>query len=470
MANNGDVSPRGVGENRVWIVLTLSAMGLMADVYDFTIINLIRPSLEAEFGKLTPRQDSMLTGAALVGAVFGQVGFGIIADHIGRRKIFISTAALVAFASLASAMAPRNGPFGLEIYGILIFFRFLMGLGIGGEYPLAAATIAENVDSESSSKAFASVLFGMAFGLVLGPTVLMLLLAQGIRNENTWRLCLGFGAVLGGLCTVLRCRFLWETHSWQQATVGSSTTSANHGEKLSALWAMRWSMLGTAGSWFFYDIVTYGVNLFSTEIFPAAPGWATAKIVLTFNACGAIPGLLVAIVLSSKVRMRHLQLAGLGGMFICFVLLGVLYPMKEKLPGVYLVLFTFQRAFDSMGPTVTAFTVPGQIYPTRIRATAHGVSAAAGKIGAVVGTIVFPYLNAAMGLQAVMNFMSLACAVTAVWTMIFVPLYGNDTLEEIARHDKESLADQSVIAERALHSSDARKGEAMHLKGKHSEF
>merc|ERR1719491_1155010 len=90
---------------------------------------------------------------------------------------------------------------------------------------------------------------------------------------------------------------------------------------------------------------------------------------------------------------------------------------------------------DAMGPGASTFIIPGQIYPTRIRATAFGMSAATGKVGAVIGTIIFPNLYANGGVQAVMVFMAVVSALGAFWTQLCTPLYDVSVLEDIAALD-----------------------------------
>jgi len=467
------------------VALFLSAFGLVADLFDFGVINLVRPMLQAEYGEMTPTQDSMVTGSALVGAILGQLTFGAAADHLGRRVMYISTALLVCLGAVGSSLATASGVFG-NVYCTLTFWRFVMGVGIGGEYPLAAASVAENGELKSSARKMALVFMGMGVGQLLGPIV-VIVLTSFLDQSLAWRVAFAFGAVLSATCAVLRYFFLEETQGWRRATAGLRTTAAvGSGEsygatansasqpaaeasssKRLALSAMSWSLAGTAGAWFLYDIVTYGVGLFSTEIFPAAPGMASAKLVLYINLLG-LPGFIGAVILANKVEMRRLQLAGLTAMAICFLAIVATMPSDHSTAsglGRYaLLLFGVQRSFDVIGPGVATFTIPGQIFPTRIRATAHGLSAAAGKLGAVVGTLVFPQMLAAYGIGVVMVFMAGMCGVTALWTLVFVPSYGVADLEAIAQHDDDmSVVEQAAKAERILYARNA-KGEARLLQ------
>jgi len=361
------------------LTAVLSCFGLMADIYDFGIVNLVRPVLEAEYGAMTPSQDALLTGSALLGAIIGQLGFGAAADYIGRRGLFVSTAALVGVASLGSACAGAFPPMGLSIYAVLTIWRFLMGLGIGGEYPLAAACVAENSDAASSATSLAVAFSGMALGQLLAPSLIMLLDGpMNVSNANLWRYAFGFGAILALIVAALRYLVLRETQAWSAAQAASSDSrvvtaapqavaasqappSRPFREKVAALKAMKWSLVATVGGWLLYDVVPYGTGLYSTTIFPAKPGMASAEVVLYINLI-SLPGYAGAILCASRFRMKYIQLFGLLGMTLCFSVLTLLHK-KDAIGNVngigYLSIFAFQRCIDAMGPGVATFRIPG---------------------------------------------------------------------------------------------------------------
>jgi|Transcript_35123 PHS family inorganic phosphate transporter-like MFS transporter len=436
------ISSDAVSQGR--LAAALSCFGLMADIYDLNIVNLVRPILEDEFGIMTPKQDALLTGAALAGALIGMLGFGLAADYIGRRCLFITTAALVGVASIACACA---GPcLGLHVYTVLAIWRFVLGLGLGGEYPLAAANTVENTDSASSARALAFVFCGMAAGQLLAPAVVMTLAGVlDIPGQRLWRWAFGFGAVMALLVAALRYYHLRETNRWAQAEAPRRIR-----DQVPALAEMKYSLAGTAGAWLLYDVVTYGVSLYSTTIFPAEPGLASAKVVFLINAI-MIPGYAGAVFFSSRSPARHMQLYGLIGMTICFGFMVSMHVEVTTKGAVFLLAFGLMRCIDAMGPGYATFAIPGQIYPTRIRATAHGMSAAAGKLGAVLGTAIFPYVLEASGLQVVMALMAGTSMLAAAWTILFTPSYNEQVLEDIANLDSSMpLVQQAATAESLL--------------------
>jgi PHS family inorganic phosphate transporter-like MFS transporter len=78
---------------------------------------------------------------ALSGTVVGQVGFGVLADIVGRKKMYGLELMVIIFATLAQALS-SDSP-GISIVGIIIFWRVIMGIGIGGDYPLSSIITSE---------------------------------------------------------------------------------------------------------------------------------------------------------------------------------------------------------------------------------------------------------------------------------------------------------------------------------------
>lgn len=461
--------------------MVLSCMGLMADLYDMSVINLIRPSLVAEFGEMTPSQDAMVTGSVLVGAVVGQVLFGGAADYCGRYVTFVLTAVIVFLSALAASLA-QDGFLGINIYTFLTVCRFTMGVGIGGEYPLSATNTVENVDAQSSSFALAFAMSGMSVGALLGPVVVLVMTAGlGLSDGMVWRLALGFAAFMAGLSAILRWLLLGETKSFRESATDDCTTKQRGSKgatemeesKFAALWAMRWSLMGTAGSWFLYNIVTFGTGLFSTSIFHSAAGSQSA-IMLVLLGVFSLPGVFASLILVQHWSMRDIQMLGLGIMALCFLGMSFALDQGTSTPGrlnvprdgwvhyLCIVLFALNWAADAMGPTVPCYAVPAQIYPTRIRGIAHGISAAVGKSGAVVGTFLFPFLQRGAGIEAVLSFMTVACVLSVFWTWVFTPGYVVTDYDRALQSLKGlSLVKQAQAAERTLFATEKEKEEVL---------
>lgn len=143
--------------------------------------------------------------------IHSQLTFGFIADRVGRRVSFIITLSLLTFASFASSLA-FSTPVSSTL-SCLVFTRLILGIAIGGEYPLSA-TISSETAAQSSSRGrnIASVFAMQSFGVVLAPIVVLLLLVCARASSSLpsldliWRLALGFGCIPGLIMLVFRCR------------------------------------------------------------------------------------------------------------------------------------------------------------------------------------------------------------------------------------------------------------------------
>lgn len=93
-------------------------------------------------------------------------------------------------------------------------------------------------------------------------------------------------------------------------------------------------------------------------------------------------------------------------------------------------IFTLSQLVLNLGPNVTTFLIPTEVFPTRVRGTAHGISAAAGKCGAVLTSFAFGTVEERIGLSGVLGLFSGVMALTAVVTLL-IPETKGYTLEDI---------------------------------------
>ena len=113
-----------------------ACIGFLADSYDLFTIDLVVLILQLEYGELlvSARAKAMMVSAMLAGVVIGQLAFGYVADWLGRKWAFVTTAALTILGALSCSLC--SGPATLPIQ--MSVCRFFLGLGVGGEYPLSA--------------------------------------------------------------------------------------------------------------------------------------------------------------------------------------------------------------------------------------------------------------------------------------------------------------------------------------------
>jgi MFS family permease len=169
-----------------WKVMFISGMGFFTDAYDRFIIGVVISILKEEWHP-SPWAVGLVTSTALLAAAFGAIIFGRVADMLGRKRIYGYEVLVLAAGAIASA-------FSLDIWW-LIGFRIILGIGIGGDYPVSATLMSE-FSGKKSRGMMVSLVFAMqAAGLIVGPLLAAALLTSGLSKDLVWRLLLAFGAI-----------------------------------------------------------------------------------------------------------------------------------------------------------------------------------------------------------------------------------------------------------------------------------
>jgi MFS transporter, PHS family, inorganic phosphate transporter len=166
---------------------------------------------------------SWLNSATLLASAFGAIIFGRVADMLGRKRIYGYEVLILAAGAIASAFSPN--------YTFLLVSRIVLGVGIGGDYPVSATIMSEYSGKKSRGKMVGLVFSMQGAGLIVGPLVAAILLASGVSENLTWRILLGLGAV-PGLAVYYMRRRIHETprfamaggaHDEAEAAIASAT-------------------------------------------------------------------------------------------------------------------------------------------------------------------------------------------------------------------------------------------------------
>ena len=162
------------------------------------------------------------------------------------------------------------------------------------------------------------------------------------------------------------------------------------------------TLAGTAGCWFLLDYAYYGNTISTPQIIalisPHASQTATIAFELAIFAVAAVPGYILAIARMDRIGHRRLQLVGFLLMGACFAVIA-LVPGMTTAVAPFLLAYGISYFFTEFGPNMTTFVLPGELFPTRLRATGHGISAGVGKLGAFIGVFLFPVLQGTLGLR-----------------------------------------------------------------------
>ena len=154
----------------------VSGMGFFTDAYDLFVIGIVVSLLKTQW-TLSTNQVSWLNSATLLASAFGAIIFGRVADMLGRKRIYGYEVLILAAGAIASAFAPN--------YTFLLVSRIVLGIGIGGDYPVSATIMSEYSGKQSRGRMVGLVFAMQGAGLVVGPLVASILLASGISDSLT---------------------------------------------------------------------------------------------------------------------------------------------------------------------------------------------------------------------------------------------------------------------------------------------
>jgi len=204
-------------------------------------------------------------------------------------------------------------------------------------------------------------------------------------------------------------------------------------------------LVGTAYSWFALDIAFYILTLDSTPILTAINfGGVTnspyqslrnlcvGNIILTV--AGYIPGFGASFLFIDVWGRKPIQLMGFVILTILFWIMGFGYDAITANRGAFMALYCLANFFQNFGPNTTTFVIPGEVFPTRYRSTAHGISAASGKLGAVIAQILFTAVGER--LKVILEVLSFVM-MTGVFSTLLIPETKQRTLEDLSNEDQE---------------------------------
>jgi MFS transporter, PHS family, inorganic phosphate transporter len=209
----------------------------------------------------------------------GQLLFGNLGDSLGRKHALTVTLLVCASGAIGSAAFVFSTARGPSISAQLAFWRFLLGIGAGGVYPLSAVIAKESVllrrkstpDDYTESTAVAIVFSMQGFGYLASPLLMTLLVALPISTAAVWRLQLGLGAlpVLIAAASALRSKHAKSVTVQADNNINSVSNGNNViSERKSFCTLLRDHkklLIGTAGVWFLFDIEYYVSNTTSID-------------------------------------------------------------------------------------------------------------------------------------------------------------------------------------------------------------
>lgn len=492
-------------------LLSLAGAGFLVDAYDLFVINMIYPLLLLAYYPPGTRNiewglsGGVLKASASMGNVVGQLLFGFLGDFWGRSVLYGKELMLAMAATVLIISAPDS----IHGKGVTIWmavFRFVLGLGLGADYPLSASVVADRSSLKTrglllslifSNQGWGALFAALAALAVIGGYKSAIEAGDFAKLSGAWRILQGlplapavivlyFRLTLVESARFVQARYLQDhddiaTHASaaglvlvhnakgeevaiQPTSVYTSTDAikrANKRRKTSLTpsslssplsssgdsryklrrqipsprdlreamrkaaaqsqgfafrtigvprndfweyfgeWRHLRVLLGTSLSWFLVDITFYGINLNQSAIFALigytqGSAWhqiyklALGNLIVVL--AGFLPGYYITVALVEVVGRKKIQLFGFAANAVLFLALALTYTHIIHHAAPFFVVFVLLQLSFNAGSNATTFIVPAEVFPTRIRATAHGFCAAMGKLGSIVSSLGFSVL------------------------------------------------------------------------------
>jgi MFS family permease len=386
-------------------------IGWALDAFEVQIIGSVIPSIAGDFGLSKTEQIAVFV-VWFVGIGIGAMLFGYLADRVGRRRLFVATLLLYSLAAIATAASPS--------YGVFMFFRFLTGLGVGGEYSAVASAIAEFMPARARGRTNAAVMnFWSLGGIVAG--LVSILFVSALLGSSGWRYALLFGAVSAGYALYAR-RLIPESPRWlasqgrleeanavieqvtglerERAEYLPAELNTSVRAQLAELWREHRGRLlfGMALDFSeaaaYYGLFTFLSVFVLTKGVVDVPAGTVPYYYVIANVGALAGGLLVSWALDRAGRKPTVFLSYTAAAASTFLVAGA---AATGSPGLTLAGFTI-AVFFATTAWVSAYPTFTELFPTHLRATGVGASVAVGRIGAILGAVVLAQTASSFGM------------------------------------------------------------------------
>jgi MFS family permease len=400
-------------------MITFIALGgIFIDAYDFTSISFGLPGITKVF-RLGPLAEGVVGASIMIGALLGALAGGYLVDRLGRYKIFMADMLFFVVAALACAVAPN--------VTVLVAARLLMGFGIGMDFPVALAFIAEftALRGKGGRVTLWQVMWYAATTcsfLVLVP--LYFLIPATSDASLLWRWAVGFGALPALVVMLVRRRYMDESPLWAanqgdlpraaailrrcygvDAAADPATGRPGRTPRRPGLAAFR----RLFGARYRRRTVLSGIVCFCQAMQYYAVGFALPAIIagllhqgtlttivgsLLFNFLFGLTGAHTGSRLADRWGSWRLSATGFAVCLIALVALGLLGHPHGTGPllvvGLMIGVFMF---FHAAGPGAQGMTMASLSYPTSLRGVGTGFAEGVLRVGSTISLLWFPALS-----------------------------------------------------------------------------
>ncbi|WP_219921644.1 MFS transporter [Brevibacterium oceani] len=417
----------------------MSAGGTFLDGFDLTVIAVALPMIANEWD-VSAGEKSLITSSAIIGSFIGAAVLGNLTDRFGRKAMYvIDLLAFVVFAALTA--------FSQDVWQLIIF-RFLLGIGIGADYPISATIVSEFASKKGRGKLSTSLGAMWFVGAVAAYLVGLAVLPLG---DNAWRALLLVGAFFALIVFIFRVQ-LPESPRWLLAH-GRTEDAKNVVEKVTGVrpteaeltesdqpkpgessklfvGVQRRRTLFVCGFWFCYATAYYGISMYTPTILEPFTNGSHVSVIIGSGVVAllGLAGSIIGMNLVDNWGRRPLIITSFAGLTVALIVLAsVIGPSF----GFLVVLFSIAVLFANSGGGILNFVYPTELFPTSLRATGSGLATSVSRIGSILGVLAFPNLVAAWGNNAALWVFAAVGAAGLLICLFMAPETKNRSLEEI---------------------------------------
>ncbi|MEH7123520.1 MFS transporter [Bacillus sp. JJ1773] len=398
-------------------IFVIAGFSWIFDAMDVGLISFIAAALILEWG-LTPQEAGLLGSVNAIGMFVGAIIAGSLADRMGRHKILMYSVLLFSLASGFSALSMT--------FSVLLILRFFIGLGLGGELPVASTLVAENVPEHKRGRMVVLLESFWAVGWIISAVI-----AYFIMPIWGWRGALIIGALPAILAIYMR-KGLPDSPQFYSTSKKKTTIINNIKNLWSPKYARDTSMLWIL--WIFVMFSYHGMFLWLPSVM-VLKGFTLIKsfgyvLLMTLT---QLPGFFSAAWLVEKVGRKFVLISYLIMGAISAIVFGTATTLPMLIAGGMALSFFF------LGVTGTTYAYTTDHYDSSNRATGAGFANAAGRIGAISGPLVVGILIA-KGVS--FNFIFIMFFVACIIAALNVLFLGRET--RVKEIKKETITEEVV--------------------------
>lgn len=352
-------------------LLGIAGLGWMFDAMDVGMLSFIIAALKVDWD-LTVGQMGWIGSINSIGMAVGAFLFGLLADRIGRKHVFIITLLLFSLGSGAAAFTTS--------FSIFLILRFLIGMGLGGELPVASTLVSESVPTEKRGRIVVLLESFWAIGWLIAAII-----SYFVIPHFGWKIALLISVIPAFYALYLRLH-LPDSDRFVTIKVKERPTII---QSITAVWSKKYTRT-TLMLWILWFCVVfsyYGMFLWLPSVM-VMKGFSMIKsfeyvLIMTL---AQLPGYFTAAWLIEKAGRKFVLVVYLIGTALSAYLFGTADTLS------LLIISGILLSFFNLGAWGALYAYTPEQYPTKIRGTGTGMATSFGRIGGILGPLLVPYL------------------------------------------------------------------------------